>query len=213
MFDIWGEGSSFEEMLAAVAAHPAHLKAPFLAPDASFKVILSTVGFKWGEAQYQQHIRTLVGSLGFEGEVELQTPRNTFWVVTVESDGESGIPAMPTRWVFGRQVALGDRCARFSARTFHAVVTQSSAYASWQSQYSMRLHCDSTNCGASSRRHIQSGSFVSAAVLSPYFAICFSSHLLSLPYTLSSGHCWPTMPCPSVPTLAPPPWTLSLPSS
>lgn len=147
MFDIWGEGSSFDEMMVAVAAHPAHLKAPFLAPDASFKVIMSTVGFKWGEAQYHQHIRTLVGSLGFEGEVELQTPRNTFWVVTVESDGESGIPAMPTRWVFGRQIALGDRCAHESP----AVVVMSRLNRCQGAVSSFKYVCMSSlcQCGAS----------------------------------------------------------------
>lgn len=48
-------------------------------------------------------------AVGFEGRVELEAPEHTFWVVTVASDGEAGMPAMPTRWVFGRQVALGDR--------------------------------------------------------------------------------------------------------
>lgn len=48
-------------------------------------------------------------AVGFEGPVELEAPQHTFWVVTVNSDGEAGMPEMPTRWVFGRQVALGDR--------------------------------------------------------------------------------------------------------
>jgi hypothetical protein len=109
MFDVWGEADSFEGMLEAVAAHPAHLKAPHLTPDASFKLILSTVGFKWREEQYKQYVHRAVEAIGFEGEIQLKDPQNTFWVVTVQSDGEAGMPPMPTRWVFGRQVALGDR--------------------------------------------------------------------------------------------------------
>jgi hypothetical protein len=111
IFDVWGEGSSFEEMLQSVASHPAHCKAPYLQRDASFKIIMSTVGFKWSGEQYKHYVHEVVESVGFEGDVELESPRNTFWVVTVDSDGEAGMHAMPTRWVFGRQVALGDRCA------------------------------------------------------------------------------------------------------
>ena len=109
MFDVWGEADSFEGMLEAVAAHPAHLKAPHLTPDASLKLICSTVGFKWRGEQYKEYVHRAVEAVGFEGEIQLQDPQNTFWVVTVQSDGEAGMPPMPTRWVFGRQVALGDR--------------------------------------------------------------------------------------------------------
>jgi tRNA (guanine10-N2)-methyltransferase len=110
IFDVWGEGNSFEEMMQSVASHPAHCKAPYLQRDASFKIIMSTVGFKWIGEQNKHYVHEVVERLGFEGDVELDNPQNTFWVVTVDSDGEAGMQAMPTRWVFGRQVALGDRC-------------------------------------------------------------------------------------------------------
>jgi hypothetical protein len=60
--------------------------------------------------KYQEYVHRAVEAIGFEGEIQLKDPQNTFWVVTVQSDGEAGMPPMPTRWVFGRQVALGDRC-------------------------------------------------------------------------------------------------------
>lgn len=109
IFDVWGEGSSFEEMLQSIAAHPFHQKAPYLAPDASFKVVMSTVGFRWRPEDHKHYIHQLVEAVGFEGRVALDDPQHEFWIVTVSSSGEGGVPAMPTRWVFGRQVALVDR--------------------------------------------------------------------------------------------------------
>lgn len=38
MYEVWGEGSTWEEMQEAVRAYPEELKAPWLTPDLSFKV-------------------------------------------------------------------------------------------------------------------------------------------------------------------------------
>lgn len=106
---MWGEGDTFEEMCQAVANHPQHLKAPYLAKDTSFKVILSTVGFNWRPEQYKDYVYRTVEAVGFDGDVALENPQHSFWVITVDSDGESGMAAMPMRWVLARQIALGDR--------------------------------------------------------------------------------------------------------
>lgn len=60
IFDVWGEGDSFEAMCDSIAAHPATGKAPYTGANSSFKVVLSTVGFKWRPEQYRQYVHEVV---------------------------------------------------------------------------------------------------------------------------------------------------------
>ncbi|WIA11111.1 hypothetical protein OEZ85_011255 [Tetradesmus obliquus] len=109
IFELWGEGSSFEEMGAAVAALPAATKAPYCGPDTSFKVVLDAWGHSWSEEQQQQMIDRCPEFLPSQGRVELRAPQQTFWLACARLGGANGLPASEPRWYFGRQVALADR--------------------------------------------------------------------------------------------------------
>lgn len=109
MLDLWGEGATFEELRAAVEAHPDAAKAPYMALDCSFRVVLDAWGHTWTEAQQKQLYDQLAVFLPFEGRVDLKAPQQTFWLCCVAQGGENGLPEMPQRWYFGRQVALADR--------------------------------------------------------------------------------------------------------
>ena len=44
LFEVWGEGSSYEEVHAAVKQYPPELQAPFMAAHLSFKVVVESFG-------------------------------------------------------------------------------------------------------------------------------------------------------------------------
>jgi tRNA (guanine10-N2)-methyltransferase len=110
IFELWGEGSSFEEMAAAVAALPAAAKDPYCGPDTSFKIVLDAWGHTWSEAQQQDLIDRCPEFLPSRGKVNLRAPQQTFWLACAKLGGLNGLPASEPRWYFGRQVALADRC-------------------------------------------------------------------------------------------------------
>jgi tRNA (guanine10-N2)-methyltransferase len=109
IFELWGEGSSFEEMAAAVAALSAAAKAPYCGPDTSFKIVLDAWGHTWSEAQQQDLLDRCPEFLPSQGKVSLRAPQQTFWLACAKLGGANGLPASQPRWYFGRQVALADR--------------------------------------------------------------------------------------------------------
>jgi len=42
LHELWGEGSSWDELVAAIQAYPDHLKAPWFSTDLTFKVRVLT---------------------------------------------------------------------------------------------------------------------------------------------------------------------------
>ncbi len=66
--EVWGEGSTFDELAAAVTAYPDHLKAPYLGPDTSFRIMLDAWGFAWTDQQQNELLRKLE-FIPFQGKV------------------------------------------------------------------------------------------------------------------------------------------------
>ena len=44
LFEVWGEGSTYDEVHAAVKQYPPELQAPFMASHLSFKVVVESFG-------------------------------------------------------------------------------------------------------------------------------------------------------------------------
>lgn len=203
-------------MLTAVAAAPDALKAPYTAAGASFKVVMSTVGFKWRPNQYRGYIFDLVRAIGFEGDVELENPDHMFWVVTIESDGQSGLPEMPTRWIFGRQVAVADdRCGLLGCVLWSQLAG---------GMLGMCLLLPPALAAAAAHPigcHVRCEPQLASSNPFPGSLPAYPPSLPAPPFLLSyrcipmpaGVRCSTTMPCPNAPTLGPPPWTLNSPSS
>jgi hypothetical protein len=78
-----------------------------------FRVVLDSWGFKWSNTEQKQLLGQLAAFLPFQGPVSLTAARHSFWLCCISrTQGNNGLPdELPTRWVFGRQVALADRSA------------------------------------------------------------------------------------------------------
>lgn len=44
MYELWGEGVTFEELEAAIKAYPEEQKLPFLTPDSTFRITVDSFG-------------------------------------------------------------------------------------------------------------------------------------------------------------------------
>ncbi|KAK2076934.1 hypothetical protein QBZ16_005162 [Prototheca wickerhamii] len=108
--EVWGEGESWEEMCEAVASYPAERKAPYAAEDQSFCFVVDMWGGTLSIPDRVRLINKLEGPTKFKGPIDLERPMHKFWVIIVEDPGlTNGLPKVPRRFYFGRQVAVTDR--------------------------------------------------------------------------------------------------------
>lgn len=109
MFELWGEGSSWEELQAAIEACPAELKDPWIGPEHKFKIVVDTYGCKFTMEQQLENIERLA-FIPFKGLVDLREPDIMFWLMVCNCSVNNGIPdTVPYRMYFGRPVGLSDR--------------------------------------------------------------------------------------------------------
>ncbi|KAG1669595.1 hypothetical protein FOA52_006368 [Chlamydomonas sp. UWO 241] len=108
--EVWGEGSTWEELTTSIEACPAAIKAPWLANDKlAFKVHVESYGCKIPEAEKVAMIRKLA-FIPFMGPVSLKAPDVVFWLIVCKPSENLGIAdSVPDRLYFGRQVAQSDR--------------------------------------------------------------------------------------------------------
>ena len=78
LLDVWGEGATYDEAVAACAALPPARKAPF--GDCSFKVSVSAYGKKFDRAAQVARMERFA-DVGLQGRVEMRTPSCLFWVL------------------------------------------------------------------------------------------------------------------------------------
>lgn len=118
MYDVWGEGADYDELHASLQACPSERMEPFLAADASFKIVVDGFGKVIPmEDQFERIER--FGYIPFLGRVDLRRPDHKFWLIEVAADGNNGLPVLPPRVFFARQVACSDRSiiARYELRS------------------------------------------------------------------------------------------------
>ncbi|KAJ9533440.1 hypothetical protein QJQ45_026477 [Haematococcus lacustris] len=107
LVEVWGEGSSWEELQSAVQAYPQHLQQPWLAPHHTYKVVVDSYGTCLTQAQQLQHLQRMA-FLPFQGKVQLKRPEVKFWLMIVNITGTTGhgdADMVPYRLYFGRIVA------------------------------------------------------------------------------------------------------------
>lgn len=110
VLEVWGEAESLQGLQAAVAAYPEEERVKWGAPDQSFKFVVDTWGCTYTMSQQIDLIESMEGCTRFQGRIDLRTPQNRFWLIVVKSNGR-GLPLLPDRYYFGREVAAGDRSA------------------------------------------------------------------------------------------------------
>ncbi|KAL4439704.1 hypothetical protein ABPG75_002705 [Micractinium tetrahymenae] len=108
VLEVWGEGETLEGLQAAVAAHPEAERAKWGGAEQSFKFVVDTWGCTFTMAQQVELIESMEGCTRFQGRIDLRSPQNRFWLIVVKSNGR-GLPLLPDRYYFGREVAAGDR--------------------------------------------------------------------------------------------------------
>jgi tRNA (guanine10-N2)-methyltransferase len=108
VLDPWAEADTLEDLLEAVRQYPQELKAPFQQESESFKFIIEAWGKTISLEERISIINKFVEPTAFQGRVDLQHPQHQFWIVWVDADFiTEGIPKLPGRWYFGRQISLG----------------------------------------------------------------------------------------------------------
>eukprot|EP00891_Asterochloris_glomerata_P003993 jgi/Astpho2/3993/e_gw1.00063.101.1_t len=111
--EVWGEGSTFEELCAAIRAFPPHRKQRWSQPHLSFKIVVDG----WGRSISQQEQLELIDQLAF-----LNMAVRSCWpqvsrlgsglpICFACSTTESLPGGMPRRFYFAREVALSKRNA------------------------------------------------------------------------------------------------------
>uniref|UniRef100_A0A0D9YTM9 tRNA (guanine(10)-N(2))-methyltransferase n=1 Tax=Oryza glumipatula TaxID=40148 RepID=A0A0D9YTM9_9ORYZ len=90
IYELWGQGTTYEELERAVMAYPEERKLPYLTPESTFKIVVDSFG---------------------KGRVNLKKPDHKFFVMETDDYGcNNGLPPVAQRTVFfGREVGAADR--------------------------------------------------------------------------------------------------------
>uniref|UniRef100_A0A7S3VQJ9 tRNA (guanine(10)-N(2))-methyltransferase n=1 Tax=Dunaliella tertiolecta TaxID=3047 RepID=A0A7S3VQJ9_DUNTE len=107
LYELWGEGSTWEELEASIQAYPEHLKLPWCRKDLSFKVHVDSYGRRIDIKEQVEYVERL-GFIPFQGKVDLKQPQVKFWLMVIdvhESHGLGDTSMVPYRLYFGRQIA------------------------------------------------------------------------------------------------------------
>ncbi|XP_060175856.1 uncharacterized protein LOC132606399 [Lycium barbarum] len=110
IFELWGEGSSFEELGESIKNYPDERKLPYLTPDSTFKIAVETFGKVISFEEQNERIRSL-SYIPFKGRVNLKNPQHTFWLIeTDDYDSNNGLPPIAGKRIFfGREIGAADR--------------------------------------------------------------------------------------------------------
>ncbi|KAL0027841.1 hypothetical protein WJX77_009882 [Trebouxia sp. C0004] len=106
--EVWGEGATWEELLASIQAYPRECIQRWCMPNISFKILVDG----WGRAVKQEQQLDIINKfdfLGLQGPIKMQTPDLTLRVIIADPADNNGLPEVPYRIYFGRDVACSDR--------------------------------------------------------------------------------------------------------
>lgn len=59
IYELWGEGSSYEELEEAIKRYPDERKLPYLAPESTFKITIDSFGKVMSLQEQNERIRGL----------------------------------------------------------------------------------------------------------------------------------------------------------
>ncbi|GAB4855310.1 hypothetical protein Ancab_023929 [Ancistrocladus abbreviatus] len=110
MYEVWGEGSCFEELEEAVREYPDERKLPYLTCESTFKINMDSFGKVISSEERKERIKRLA-FIPFKGRVDLRNPEHKFWLVETDNYGSNnGLPPIiQKRIFFGREVGAADR--------------------------------------------------------------------------------------------------------
>lgn len=110
IYELWGEGSSYEELEVAINNYPDENKLPFLSSESTFRIIVDSFGKAISFQEQNDRIK-MFSYIPFKGRVNLRNPENKFWLMETDDYGSNnGLPPiMQKRIFFGREVGAADR--------------------------------------------------------------------------------------------------------
>ncbi|KAH9802415.1 UPF0020 domain-containing protein [Citrus sinensis] len=103
MYEVWGEGSSYEELEKEVLL-------PYLSSDTTFKITVDSFGKVFSFQEQNDRIKGL-SYIPFKGRVNLKNPDHKFWLIETDDYGvNNGLPPVAERRIFfGREIGAADR--------------------------------------------------------------------------------------------------------
>lgn len=110
IYDVWGEGTSYEELEEAVKSYPDERKLPYLTSESTFRIVVDSFGKVISFEEQNERIKGL-GYIPFKGRVNLRNPDHKFWLMETDDYGSNnGLPpVVHKRIFFGREVGTADR--------------------------------------------------------------------------------------------------------
>ncbi|OEL20647.1 tRNA (guanine(10)-N2)-methyltransferase-like protein [Dichanthelium oligosanthes] len=110
IYELWGHGTTYEELEKSVKEYPDERKLPFLTPDSTFKIVVDSFG-KVISSQKQNEIMKSLTYIPFKGRVNLKKSDHKFFVMETDDYGSNnGLPPVARRTIFfGREVGAADR--------------------------------------------------------------------------------------------------------
>ncbi|GJM85256.1 hypothetical protein PR202_ga01691 [Eleusine coracana subsp. coracana] len=110
IYELWGHGTTYEELEKSVMEYPDERKLPYLTPESTFKIVVDTFG-KVMSSQEQNEIMKSLTYIPFKGRVNLKKPEHKFFVIETDDYGSNnGLPPVMKRTIFfGREVGAADR--------------------------------------------------------------------------------------------------------
>ncbi|KAL0908243.1 hypothetical protein M5K25_022728 [Dendrobium thyrsiflorum] len=110
IYELWGEGTTDDDLEKAIKGFPDERKLPYLKPESSFRIIVDNFGKVISFQEQNERIRGL-SYIPFKGRVDLRNPDHKFWLMEIDDYGENnGLPPVVERRIFfGREVGAADR--------------------------------------------------------------------------------------------------------
>ncbi|KAF8405852.1 hypothetical protein HHK36_007929 [Tetracentron sinense] len=110
IYELWGEGSSYEELEDTIKSYPDDRKLPYLTPESTFKITVDSFGKVIGFQEQNERIQGLA-YIPFKGQVNLRNPDHRFWLMETDDYGSNnGLPPVVQRRIFfGREVGAAAR--------------------------------------------------------------------------------------------------------
>ncbi|KAL9251414.1 tRNA (guanine(10)-N2)-methyltransferase-like protein [Drosera capensis] len=110
IYEVWGEGSSYEELEEAISCYPEERKSPYLVAGATFKVNIDSFGKAVSSGVQQERIQRLA-FIPFKGRVNLRNPQHKFCLMETDDYGSNnGLPPVVQKTIFfGREVGTAVR--------------------------------------------------------------------------------------------------------
>ncbi|KAL9458655.1 hypothetical protein AB3S75_007509 [Citrus x aurantiifolia] len=110
MYEVWGEGSSYEELEEAIRSYPEDQMLPYLSFDTTFKITVDSFGKVFSFQEQNDRIKGL-SYIPFKGRVNLKNPDHKFWLIETDDYGvNNGLPPVAERRIFfGREIGAADR--------------------------------------------------------------------------------------------------------